>query len=172
MHSDIHVIVRFHEQSVFAGEELRCTITFKNVANLIEPVSPSIPKRRSSRQASISQIAAHSARNHGHSRLSQNGRSATTDNERFPDARGRHKATASLQNPIPTTDLPSPVERPGFKQRSVSIISVTSPIATTDHADVSAGSWAKQQRLSHQRSSTVQIHHGKLCSLSPFQMLV
>ncbi|KAK5316128.1 Golgi membrane exchange factor (Ric1p-Rgp1p) subunit [Exophiala xenobiotica] len=159
MHSDIHVIVRFHEQSVFAGEELRCTITFKNVANLVEPVSPTTPKRRTSRQASISQIAAHLSRNHGHSRSSQNGRTATDNNERFPDARGRHKATASLQDPIPTNDLPTPVERPGFKQRSVSIISVTSPIATTDHADASSGSWAKQQRLSHRRSSTVQIHH-------------
>jgi hypothetical protein len=128
---------------------------------LVEPVSPTTPKRRTSRQASISQIAAHLSRNHGHSRSSQNGRTTTDNNERFPDARGRHKATASLQDPIPANDLPTPVERPGFKQRSVSIISVTSPIATTDHADASSGSWAKQQRLSHRRSSTVQIHHGK-----------
>ena len=34
MHSDIKVIVRFKEQSVFAGEDVQCTITFKNIAHL------------------------------------------------------------------------------------------------------------------------------------------
>ncbi|KAL2160861.1 hypothetical protein VTH06DRAFT_1058, partial [Thermothelomyces fergusii] len=28
--SNIRVFVRWHEQAVFAGEELKCTITFKN----------------------------------------------------------------------------------------------------------------------------------------------
>lgn len=166
MHSDIHVIVRFQEQSVFAGEELKCTITFKNIANLAEPpVTPSIARRRSSRHESISQIAAISLKNHAHLRLGQNGRSVS-DKESHSDSRGRHRATASLQSPINTTDLQSPTERPGYKQRSVSIISVTSPIGNNDHPESSSpNSWARQQRLSHQRSSTVQLQHGK--SLRP-----
>ncbi|KIW39467.1 uncharacterized protein PV06_08078 [Exophiala oligosperma] len=160
MHSDIHVIVRFQEQSVFAGEELKCTITFKNIANLAEPpVTPSIARRRSSRHESISQIAAISLKNHAHLRLGQNGRSVS-DKESHSDSRGRHRATASLQSPINTTDLQSPTERPGYKQRSVSIISVTSPIGNNDHPESSSpNSWARQQRLSHQRSSTVQLQH-------------
>lgn len=161
MHSDIHVIVRFQEQSVFAGEELKCTITFKNIANLAEPITPSIARRRSSRHESISQIAAQSLKNHAHLRLSQNGRSAS-DKESQSDGRGRHRATASLQTPINTTDLQSSTERPGFKQRSVSIISVTSPVGNNDHPESSSSSsWARQQRLSHQRSSTTQLQHGK-----------
>jgi hypothetical protein len=32
--NNIRVFVRWHEQAVFAGEEVKCTITFKNVARL------------------------------------------------------------------------------------------------------------------------------------------
>ena len=39
--SNIRVFVRWHEQVVFAGEELKCTITFKNVARL--PTASSSP---------------------------------------------------------------------------------------------------------------------------------
>ncbi|KAM5355558.1 hypothetical protein ACJ41O_002204 [Fusarium nematophilum] len=30
--SNIRVFIRWHDQTVFAGEEVKCTITFKNVA--------------------------------------------------------------------------------------------------------------------------------------------
>jgi len=33
-HGNIRVFVRWHDQTVFAGEEVKCTITFKNVARL------------------------------------------------------------------------------------------------------------------------------------------
>ncbi|KAI1612805.1 Rgp1-domain-containing protein [Exophiala viscosa] len=152
MPSDIHVVVRFQDQSVFAGEQLRCTITFKNVANLPEPVSPGYSRRRSSRRQSISQLAAQSTRNHALQRLSQNGH----QNDSAAEPHGRYRATASLQTTVPVTDSLDPTGRPAPKQRSVSIISVTSPIPTGDQVNATSGSWATQQRLSHQRSSTVQ----------------
>jgi len=158
MPSDIHVVVRFQEQSVFAGEQLRCTITFKNVANLPEPVSPGYSRRRSSRRQSISQLAAQSTRNLAVQRLGHNGRQIDSAAE----PHGRHRATASLQTTVPVTDSLDPTERPAIKQRSVSIISVTSPIPTGDHVNTTSGSWATQQRLSHQRSSTVQNLHGTI----------
>ncbi|KAK3293478.1 Rgp1-domain-containing protein [Chaetomium fimeti] len=37
--SNIRVFVHWHEQVVFAGEELKCTITFKNVARLPTPTT-------------------------------------------------------------------------------------------------------------------------------------
>lgn len=47
MRSDIQVNVRFKEQGVFAGEEVRCTITFKNIANTVEDKqSPRIHRSR------------------------------------------------------------------------------------------------------------------------------
>ncbi|KIV83396.1 hypothetical protein PV11_05427 [Exophiala sideris] len=155
MPSDIHVVVRFQEHSVFAGEQLRCTITFKNVANLPAPVSPGYSRRRSSRRQSISQLAAQSTRNHTLQRLGQNGR----QNDSAAEPHGRHRATASLQTTVPVVGSSDSTERPALKQRSVSIISVTSPIAAGDNVNATSGSWATQQRLSHQRSSTVQNLH-------------
>ncbi|KIW14096.1 hypothetical protein PV08_06877 [Exophiala spinifera] len=161
MHSDIHVIVRFQEQSVFAGEELKCTITFKNVANA-EPQTPSSGRKRSSRHESISQIAALALKHHAHLRLGRNGRSAS-DVESQSNGRALHRATASLQSPLNTTDLRSSTDRPGFKQRSVSIMSLTSPLGNNDHPDLSSSnSRARQQRPSHQRSSTVQLQPAPL----------
>lgn len=161
MHSDIHVIVRFHEQSVFAGEELRCTITFRNVANLTEPT----PRpRQSSRRESIGHLAAQIAKSNAATRPNHNGRS-TNSSDFSNDLSGRPRPQGSYHTPHISNDIDSHVQRPGHKQqRSVSIISVTSPIVG-DVGDLSTSSWAKQQRLSHQRSSTVGNQQGmlKLC---------
>lgn len=158
MHSDLHVVVRFHEQSVFAGEHLRCTITFRNVANLSEPITPGTHLRRTSRRESISQIASQLARNHATARTVHNGRDPSID------LGGRHKATASFHTPPTTTDNEVDHQRPGHKQqRSVSIISVTSPLSPGELPEANTGSWAKQQRLSHhQRSSTVGNQNGEM----------
>ncbi|EXJ82521.1 hypothetical protein A1O3_06334 [Capronia epimyces CBS 606.96] len=153
MHSDIHVVVRFHEHSVFAGEELRCTITFKNVATLSEPVTPASQTRRTSRRESISQIAAQVSRTNAAARLNQNGR-ARSHYDQSTEPPGRHRATASY-SPGSPDERPTQLQRPSHQhQRSVSIISVTSPTATGDLQE-GGGSWARQQRLSHQRSSTI-----------------
>ena len=36
MPSDLQVFVKWKEQTVFAGEDVECTITFKNVAEIAE----------------------------------------------------------------------------------------------------------------------------------------
>lgn len=161
MHSDIHVVVRFHEQSVFAGEQLRCTITFRNVANLSEPVTPAHAPRRSSRRESISQIASQATKIHAASRVAPNGRT-NISGDHSTEVGGRHRPNSSFHTPTSTSDNEVHPQRPGHKQqKSVSIISVTSPITAGDLADSNASSWAKQQRLSHhQRSSTVGTQHG------------
>ncbi|EXJ78437.1 hypothetical protein A1O1_08837 [Capronia coronata CBS 617.96] len=153
MHSDLHVVVRFHDQSVFAGEELRCTITFKNVATLSEPVTPASQTRRTSRRESINQIAAQVNRTNASPRLGQNGR-ARNNNDHLPEPPDRHRATASYSPGSPNEHQTRPQRPTHQQQRSVSIISVTSPIAAGDLSE-NGGSWARQQRLSHQRSSTV-----------------
>lgn len=41
-HGNIRVFIRWHDQTVFAGEEVKCTITFKNVARPAgSPTNPS-----------------------------------------------------------------------------------------------------------------------------------
>ncbi|OAP55728.1 hypothetical protein AYL99_09880 [Fonsecaea erecta] len=153
MHSDIHVVVRFHDQSVFAGEQLRCTITFRNVApTSSEPLTPSFQTLRRQRRESISQLAAaQSAKPSTVLRLSQNGHNGRpAGHEHAADQAGR-----SLY-----TDNSASTQRPTHKQqRSVSIISLTSPTIAGDLEYGAPGSWTKPKRPSHSRSSTVQIYH-------------
>ncbi|KIW88025.1 uncharacterized protein Z519_11135 [Cladophialophora bantiana CBS 173.52] len=158
MHSDIHVVVRFHDQSVFAGEHLRCTITFRNVANSLELPTPSYQTLRRSRRESISQLAAQSTKPNTILRLSQNGQNGrSTGHEHSADQAGRQMPLGSW-----SSDNPASVQRPGHKQqRSVSIISLTSPTIAGDLEHGAPGGWAKPKRPSHSRSSTVQIQHGK-----------
>lgn len=161
MHSDIHVAVRFHDQSVFAGEQLRCTITFRNVANVTEePVTPSsFQNRRRSRRESISQLAAQANRPNNVLRLSQNGRSF--NNGHSPDPGGQRRSP-SISSTAHGSTGDSRSQRPGHKhQRSVSIISVNSPTVTGD-----VGGWDKPKRPGHSRSSTVQLHHGRCSNVS------
>ncbi len=160
MHSDIHVAVRFHDQSVFAGEELRCTITFRNVANLAEePVAPYIHSRRSSRRESISQLAAQASRPNNVLRLNQDGRFARK--EPSPDQADTQKPKPSISNHDAANSDTS--RKPAHRQqRSISIISVAPPTATGEVERLPSGGWGNQKRPSHSRSSTVQLQNGKL----------
>lgn len=156
MHSDIHVLVRFHEQSVFAGEELRCTITFRNVANVSEPATR---PRQSSRRESIGHIAAQIAK--GHAPHRSNHAARPSQHEITPDLARHPRPSGSSTSPQAGFDDHRSRSPRAKQQRSVSIISVTSPIAG-EVGDSTASSWAKQQRLSHQRSHTTGNQYGML----------
>ncbi|RMZ88149.1 hypothetical protein DV736_g4613, partial [Chaetothyriales sp. CBS 134916] len=56
MPSDIQVFVRFQNPCVFAGEELRCTITFKNAASLPDAQAPAIARPWANRSPSLNLI--------------------------------------------------------------------------------------------------------------------
>ena len=159
MHSDIHVAVRFHDQSVFAGEQLRCTITFRNVANLSEePATPPLHNRRRSRRESISQLAAQGFKPNNALRLNQNGRPGGKNHPTGQS--GQQKPSTSLNSQGAAGDAAA--QKPAHKhQRSISIISVTSPPIAGYAGNSAAGDWARQKRPSHSRSSTVQIAPGK-----------
>ena len=160
MHSDIHVAVRFHDQSVFAGEQLRCTITFRNVANLSEePVATSLHARSRSRRESISQLAAQATRRNSTLRLGQNGRHLRENQPADHPGHRRPSPSLNNQDPANNNNFQRPVHR---QQRSISIISVASPIITGDVGTLPSGAWDKQKRPGHSRSSTVQIQPGKL----------
>jgi RAB6A-GEF complex partner protein 2 len=160
MHSDIHVAVRFRDQSVFAGEQLRCTITFRNVASLSEEsATPSLHNRQRSRRESISQLAAQASRPAGSLNYAQNGRSLSRDHS--VDYAGQRKPSPLLNNQEASSSVRP--QRPGHKhQRSVSIISVASPTVAGDAGSLASGSWDKPKR-GHSRSSTVQLQSGKPC---------
>ena len=159
MPSDIQIFVRFQDQCVFAGEELRCTITFKNVANTSETATPAFTTRRSGRQTSIGKIAAlheGSSRDHAARRIN---RTTTASVGQIVDIPLKDSASSRDVSAVSNTK-PSPGPRPGHQhQRSVSIISLNSPVESTNHI---TGPASTNQRvpISHRRSSTIQVHTG------------
>ena len=149
MPSDIQVFVRFDGQSVFAGENLKCTITFKNAASHSGPQTPAIPRRQHSRSASLgyfgNQDTAQKAAN------GQNGRPVRTQKDAVVSAASE---PSHRQGSVGADSGPRS-HRPGQKhQRSVSIISITSP--TLSPGPPSAGIPSRPV-IGHKRSSTVHL---------------
>ena len=165
MPSDVQIFVRFTEPCVFAGEEVRCSITFRNVADL------------RGRTAAAQNSGWHGRRgSFGHQAF--NGRDQiqrSAHNPRLVAATGngmngrlnRHKATMSLS--IPSDFQPSlPSSRahsPKGPQRSThyrhtSTTSEFSPNSNV-HSESPIGMLANRPaRPRHARSSTVQITSG------------
>ena len=171
MPSDIQVFVRFKEPSVFAGEELECKITFKNVATGQHDTPPldSISGRHSRRVGFVEQSAT-ASRGTSAGWSKENPRLATTAiHSAWSSINRSHKATASLSIPKSSgtaTASPSPpcveraVVRPGPNhRRSVSIISAGSPSFREDYDSQKSGQIAERLRpgLSHRRTSTLQV---------------
>lgn len=165
MPSDIRVFVRFKEQCVFAGEELNCVITFKNVAEAQEPSTPGVGSFRHIRRSSISQLAAaQAAAATTNTRLGtgdrlQNVRSPSAGRNERPQV-NKHRASYSLSTPsTPIPRGPSPsneVENVVPQhQRSVSIISMQSPVLPSSIQE--QGNGRGQPKLGHRRSSTMQM---------------
>lgn len=167
MPSDIRVFVRFKEQCAFAGEELNCVITFKNVAEALEPPTPGVGSFRTKRN-SISQLAAAQAAAATNARLGppdklQSARSPSAGYNERPQA-NRHRGSYSLSSPsTPIPRGPSPSDdaenRAPQHQRSVSIISGQTPILSPSIQDTGTGRGAKS---GHRRSSTVQLSGKRL----------
>lgn len=165
MPSDVQVFVRFKEQCVFAGEQLSCIITFKNVAELPEPPTPGAPSYQRSRRESISQFAnvvASQGRLHPNERL-QNVRSPSTGRGERPHV--NHQSSFSLSMPVtpvlrdpsPSNDNSTPGRKPSHgHQRSVSIISMNSTGLGSAPLDTHAVRTQAKPK-GHRRSSTVQI---------------
>ncbi|KAK3946413.1 Rgp1-domain-containing protein [Diplogelasinospora grovesii] len=179
--SNIRVYIRWHDQVVFAGEEVKCTITFKNVA----AGSTTTPSKQPSPQQQLS--SRHAAQN------SNRPKPPTAAGLAPPPARGHHRSSASLSltvpsaaaasrsraragsipwSPPPNAALESSSSRPpssrnghGHK-RSVSILSIGSSAASTIAAEdaqssssnnVSSSLAGKRPARGHARASSLQI---------------
>lgn len=144
--SDIRVFVKWHERTVFAGEEVRCTITFRNVAS----APSSIPHQRTARQSpaglGISPGPA--------------GVRTTSKLQPPPTPRG-HRSTMSMTSPRAGAPLQAAVtggegrERRGHR-KSVSIVSIGSGTVGEDVGDSHAGRLSRFNR-GHGRASSLQI---------------
>ncbi|OLN92279.1 Protein sat1 [Colletotrichum chlorophyti] len=156
--SNIRVFIRWHDQTVFAGEEIKCTITFKNIAR--DPNQQRQPQQRlapTDRPRHVSPLLRgkssagltppNSAQTRGH-------RSALSLN--VPAAQQRSRAGSMPWTP---SHLPSPIEHRGNgHQKSVSIVSIGSTSTVHDDNQSNASS-VKSHRpgRGHARASSLQI---------------
>ncbi|KAL2205440.1 Rgp1-domain-containing protein [Sarocladium strictum] len=166
--TNIRVFVRWHDQTVFSGEEVKCTITFKNVA----------PLPGQSRHASGQQSHAQSERNRLGASLA--GRSKANAGLTPPSAatgRGHRRSALSLSIPPsssrsrsgsiqwPSSQTGSADTRPGHAhKRSVSIVSIGSASTIDGHqrresmgAPHPPPASAQRPGRGHSRSASLQI---------------
>ncbi|KAL2888791.1 hypothetical protein HOO65_030292 [Ceratocystis lukuohia] len=183
--NSIRVLVDWHNQTVFAGEEVKCTITFKNVSadsSSISPLySPSIPtinhQRPPSRSPSLSLLGRARNVQSQPSRGKLNG--ASISQPPTPSRAHRsglslsvppsaqHSRSGSVQWPAPTPTPPPPVishdGRPNHShRRSVSIVSIGSSASNMeDQADGGLGPssprHAGRKTRAHNRANSLQI---------------
>ncbi|KAH7155353.1 Rgp1-domain-containing protein, partial [Dactylonectria estremocensis] len=155
--SNIRVFIRWHDQTVFAGEEVKCTITFKNVAsgpNLPknQPSSglPSPLRRKSNNGLTPPSASAPSGRGHHRSALSLSVPSSRT-----------HSRSGSLQWPAPsstTSDRHPPPSAGHAHKRSLSIVSIGSTSTIDDHPQRNEPpARASRPTRGHGRASSLQI---------------
>lgn len=167
MPSNIQVFVRFKEHSVFAGEEIQSTITFKNVASTSDNAADY--KDWQSKGWPSSATGEHS-RTGGSANLSmQNPRQAAINihgARKTPNS--GHRTTASLSIPFkgalnsgstswtapPATDSSTSNRH----QRSVSIISLGSPDVGTEEIRRAIFPSRSRPPIQHSRSATLQAN--------------
>lgn len=161
--SNIRVLVHWRDQTVFAGEEVRCTITFKNVAQDTRhrQQASQQPTSQPERQKLLSGLTsplhsrnrgtgslsmpppANSGRGHRRSALSLSIPSSTS-----------HSRSATVQ--WPQSGASGPEGRPGqAHKRSLSIVSIGSA-STMDDANQRPDRPQIPQR-GHSRASSLQI---------------
>ncbi|KAF4585678.1 intracellular protein transport protein (Sat1) [Ophiocordyceps camponoti-floridani] len=145
----VRVFVRWHSQTVFAGEEVKCTITFKNVASDSDQqkTSPSSSSQQQQQQPVVSSTSPLRARALGPMSPSVTGSARGHRRSALSLSGAPSGSTASMQ--WPQTSGGSDWSRRHAHKRSLSIVSIGSAAATDDGA-------AKPHR-GHGRAASLQI---------------
>jgi hypothetical protein len=134
MSSDIRVFVQWKEPAVFAGDELECTITFRNSRALNPLPTPNSALPRSPRSWQIAE------RTH---KTSYSLNNAITS------------APRARETPLPNRDHEV---RPTTKhKRSVSIVSLGGPEGTNTPPDVQPRATSNRPGRSHARAASLQV---------------
>lgn len=173
MPSDIQVFVKWKEQTIFAGEDVECVITFKNVADAPGDAAngPSTPQhgRRASRSlngipSSGNNDGFFSVRSPASLFFGSKGRSAPQSPRRPPDR--SHRVSASLSSPLngPNSYPPLHTPPPRFDQssghrhkRSVSMLSIESDTGSAADKPSLSSPLGRPGHRAHGRSASVQI---------------
>lgn len=160
--SNIRVFVHWHDQTVFAGEEVKCTITFRNVATTSDQQNHQ-QKNQQTAQSDRHRLAS-----------SLNTRAKATASLSTPPVtttgRGHRRSALSLSHPpsgshnrTGSIQWPSPGSakegRSGHShKRSVSIVSIGSASTIDDHSTRNESSSRPQRPArAHGRAASLQI---------------
>lgn len=155
--SNIRVFIRWHDQTVFAGEEIKCTITFKNIArdhNQQRQSQHLTPTDRPRQVSPLLRAKSNTGLTPPNSAQTRGHRSALSLN--VPAAQSRRRA-GSVPWPSPLT--PNATEHRGNGHtKSVSIVSIGSTSTVADDNQSNANS-ARSHRpgRGHARASSLQI---------------
>ncbi|KAL4956900.1 Rgp1-domain-containing protein [Aspergillus filifer] len=163
MSSDIQVFVKWKDQSIFAGEDVECTITFKNVAEKNDtPNHAQTPHlRKQSRSALTPRSDTFSLRLPSNPFRNPNRRSYPITPRKSPS----HRISSSVSSPLigshsfPPPSTPRTGPSPGHKhKRSISILSIDSEGGSS----VAGDKTPKTPQLNHSRPTR---GHGRSASL-------
>ncbi|OKL62588.1 hypothetical protein UA08_02964 [Talaromyces atroroseus] len=175
MPSDLQVFVKWKEQTVFAGEDVECTITFKNVAEIAES-EPSTPhpqhQRRTSR--SLNADGYLPAKSSPTFFFSGNRRSVPSSPRR--PALGSHRVSASLSSPLTGSHSFPPLHAPSHlnngpnhqHKRSVSILSIESDNGGALEKTPVSTQFSRPGPWAHGRSASLQITPNRAGGLEDF----
>ncbi|KAL2820387.1 Rgp1-domain-containing protein [Aspergillus granulosus] len=166
MSSDIQVFVKWKDQSIFAGEDVECTITFKNVAEKDDPGSAQTShQRKQSRTAGTPHSDSFSLRLPSNPFRSPNRRSYSIGPRKSPS----HRFSSSVSSPLigshsfPPPSTPRSDAPAGHKhKRSISILSIDSEGgASTGAGDKTPRTPSQLNHLrptrGHGRSASLQV---------------
>ncbi|KAL1954392.1 hypothetical protein VTO42DRAFT_1207 [Malbranchea cinnamomea] len=170
MSSDIQVFVRWKEQAIFAGEDIECTITFKNVAPEGPGAERNGPSSKHSRGGSRPVNAVIDGTNYSPAKsfnlfsLNSHRRPASTGHRPRQTLETTHRHSVSAQISPPTYSQSFPPATPAGgntdgtssrhrHKRSVSIISV----GTDTTSERGPGPFSPKSPWSHARSASLQV---------------
>ncbi|TQV98021.1 Rgp1 [Cordyceps javanica] len=172
-HGGIRVFVHWQDQTVFAGEDIKCTITFKNAAResdnarVGQPTHTSQQRRNhSDRQRLLSSLSSPLGGNRN-----SRGSNSITSPPPASNGRGHRRSALSLSMPSTTPSSRSAAvqwpsssgsfaeSRPGHShKRSLSIVSIGSAGTVDDHHQRSeTSSRPAMLHRGHNRASSLQI---------------
>lgn len=155
--SNIRVFIRWHDQTVFAGEEVKCTITFKNVAPTPGQAKP--PPQQSERSRLASPLHTRPRSNQGltppPSASSGRGHRRSALSLSVPASQS-HSRTGSVQ--WPSSPITGDRRSSHSHKRSVSIVSIGSNNTVEDHTQRNDLPTRPQRpHRGHGRASSLQI---------------
>ncbi|KAL0940924.1 intracellular protein transport protein [Colletotrichum truncatum] len=154
--SNIRVFIRWHDQTVFAGEEIKCTITFKNIArdpNQQRQSQRLTPADRPRHVSPLLRAKSNSGLTPPNSAQTRGHRSALSLN--VPAAQTRSRS-GSVPWPSPLASNSAEYRGNGHK-KSVSIVSIGSTSTIADDLQSNASSVKQHRPGRHGRASSLQI---------------